>query len=236
MNENINSCPKCLSNNITYNREQSSAKRNISGTRVRVSKSVSIGGGKGKTTYQYKTVGLCKDCGHTWNVELNNAKKSRTWLWILIILFFPISLSVWFWKTERFNMTKKKKGIILAVVWVLLLAISAISNSNKKPSSPVPDKSIAVADTSEVSPNPSAVPTETPTIVPTKTLTTIPATPTVTPTKSEEKTRVIVNTETGKVHLPYCSKLPEEKNQLSFKTREKAVEEGYTDLCGICFK
>ena len=43
----------------------------------------------------------------------------------------------------------------------------------------------------------------------------------------------IGNKNSHKFHLPTCSSLPAEKNQVLFDTREEAVEAGYTP-CGNC--
>lgn len=48
-----------------------------------------------------------------------------------------IALSVYFWKTEKINLDKKKRAIILAISWVVILSVSAgIVASTAQSSSP----------------------------------------------------------------------------------------------------
>ena len=48
--------------------------------------------------------------------------------WIVAVLFWPISLSVWFWRSNAIASKKLKAGI-LAAVWVLLLVSSGNDSS-----------------------------------------------------------------------------------------------------------
>lgn len=47
----------------------------------------------------------------------------------LLFIFWPISLSFWFYKTDDIQIPKKTRIVILAVAWGILLLISAISNA-----------------------------------------------------------------------------------------------------------
>ena len=46
---------------------------------------------------------------------------------ILALLFWPIALSVLFWKTEKFNFSKPLRAAMLAVIWLALLCTIGIS-------------------------------------------------------------------------------------------------------------
>lgn len=65
----------------------------------------------------------------------NTPKKRGFLFWILAIAFFPISLSVWFYKTNKIKLDKKYRVIILAVLWIIIIAIGIFSPSeeSKKP-------------------------------------------------------------------------------------------------------
>ena len=89
-------CPKCCSNKIRFEREkiatatQTSSRRNTIGT-GRKKQSVS------QSTY--RTIGLCQDCGHTWNpnnrTTTTEKKGAPMWLWVLgWICIFPIPLTI----------------------------------------------------------------------------------------------------------------------------------------------
>ena len=61
-------CPRCGSTNITFSREKQGEVK-----------------GKRGTAVVRSTVGVCKDCGCTWQADSDNKapKKRRTWLWVL---------------------------------------------------------------------------------------------------------------------------------------------------------
>lgn len=102
-------CPKCSSSNIQFKRErQGEVKR-------RNNK-------KEKRKIVYKTVGLCNDCGYTWNAATKGVNSSsekssfdlKMLLWILgWIYIFPVPLMLLLQRKN--NMEQKlKKGIIIA--------------------------------------------------------------------------------------------------------------------------
>lgn len=117
-------CPKCGGQNVIFRRESKRSR----------SKSTS-----------YRTVGLCQDCGYTWVAGGSSGSSSKPWwVWLLIICFWPIPLSIWFWKTNKINLPNKTKGIILGVFWVFTLIISAVLGSTSTET-----KSTEVADSIE---------------------------------------------------------------------------------------
>lgn len=75
----------------------------------------------------------------------HSKKQSQTGclIWLLAIAFFPITISIWFWKSE-FVQSKKTKAIILAMVWFILLLIGGISaNGERANSDPLPSEAEA---------------------------------------------------------------------------------------------
>ena len=46
--------------------------------------------------------------------------------WIIVIAIFPISLSVWFYRTKRFNLSKQGKRIILTIFWSLIALLIVV--------------------------------------------------------------------------------------------------------------
>ncbi len=114
-NEETNSvCPKCGGNRIKFKREEIGSKK-----------------GKKSRDVLYRTVGICQDCGHTWDTTASDGKRSHSaWWWILVVLFFPISLSIWFYKTDKIKLDKKYRIIILVVVWIILLILGKVSPSD----------------------------------------------------------------------------------------------------------
>lgn len=123
-------CPKCGSNKASFKREVVGSKGSGAGVRVRVSKNVSVGTSGGNSKKQYRTIGFCPDCGYSWSAKERNPLVTVL-LWLFIYIpFFPITLSVWFWKTPKINLDKKKKAIILAVIWVLIFVIGLLNPSS----------------------------------------------------------------------------------------------------------
>ena len=110
-------CPRCGSRNVKFRREE-------------------VGNKKSKKSKQvfYRTVSICQDCGNTWNSN-GEAKKSGHGVgwWILAILFWPIVLSVWFYKTNDVKLDKKYRIIIIAAFWIILIIIGAVYPRDEVP-------------------------------------------------------------------------------------------------------
>lgn len=115
-------CPNCGSNNVTFSREkQAELKEDRNSTVVR------------------KTVGLCKDCGYTWNPEDQPPKKKRkTWLWVLGWLFiFPVPLTILMLQPER-TLDKEVRYAIIAAAWILFAIFVAGSKNQNSENSQKP--------------------------------------------------------------------------------------------------
>ncbi len=128
-NETTGKCPKCGNAKITFKREristttQSSSRKNFIGT-----------GRKGEAISQsnYRTVGICQNCGYTWNpnaVNSNARSGKKTWLWVLGWIFiFPIPLTILLLRNKE--MKPAVKYSIIAAAWILYFIIGLSSNSN----------------------------------------------------------------------------------------------------------
>lgn len=104
---NKTGCPKCASSHITFNREMQGELK-----------------GKNRTTVIRSTIGLCKDCGYTWDTtsNLQQQKNRKTWLWVLgWICIFPIPLTILLFR-QKDRKPALKYGII-AVAWIIYLII-----------------------------------------------------------------------------------------------------------------
>lgn len=102
---NKTGCPKCKSTNITFNREKQGEVKEKKGT-----------------TVVRSTVGMCKDCGYTWNTQGELTKKSKTWLWVLgWICIFPLPLTILLLRKKE--MKPSIKYGIIAVAWIIYLMI-----------------------------------------------------------------------------------------------------------------
>ena len=112
---NKKGCPACGSTNIQFSREKQGEVRNKNSKRV-----------------IHRTVGFCKDCGHTWypsapgNVQKNNSMVP----WILgWIFFFPAPVMVLIWRKKN-TWDLKVKIAVTVVFWVVLFLYSML-NPNK---------------------------------------------------------------------------------------------------------
>lgn len=121
-------CPKCGSNNIKFQREKigsvgksQSHKSTFSNTRN--SNSV--------RQNAYRTIGLCQNCGHTWNpdsADKGNGSGRKTWLWVLGWIFiFPVPLTILLLRKK--DMKPAVKYGIIAAAWLLFLVIGVFGNS-----------------------------------------------------------------------------------------------------------
>lgn len=122
-------CPKCGGTNIKFHREPVGTSYNSYYRRTGVKSSwifpASIRNGHRKIAY--RTVGLCSDCGHTWGIESD--VQHSGWQYLFLLLIWPIALSVWFWKTNAFQLDKKWRAVILSIAWLILISGVLISES-----------------------------------------------------------------------------------------------------------
>ncbi len=122
-------CPKCGSTKINFKRErigtatQSISRKNVVGS-----------GRKGQSVSQasYRTVGLCQNCGYTWNPNMSSAnggkKGTPTWVWALgWICMFPLPLTILLLRKKDMKPTLKYS--IIAAAWILYLIIGLYGNS-----------------------------------------------------------------------------------------------------------
>lgn len=128
---NVGVCPKCGNSNITFKRER------VGTATQHTSRKNVIGSGRtGQSVSQtaYRTVGLCQNCGHTWNPNAGNSGSRssgsgrKTWLWVLgWICIFPVPLTILMLRKK--DMKPAVKYGIIAVAWLLFFVIGMSGNS-----------------------------------------------------------------------------------------------------------
>lgn len=172
---NKQGCPKCGSSNIMFNRE----------------KQAELKGKKG-TSIVRNTVGICNDCGFTWNAgEKASNKKSKTWLWVLGWIFiFPVPVTILMLRKKDMKPVLKYGIICLAWFTFLLFALVGGSNNdadgaNRAVNRSNPQK--AETTTSDPAATPTQAPPPTASVAPTSKPTPSP-TPLPTPTSEPEPT------------------------------------------------
>ena len=140
----VGGCPKCGSTNVTFKRERvgtstrRSSHKNILGT-GRTGQSVSQSA--------YRTVGLCQNCGYTWNPNAANQGSGRkTWLWVLgWICIFPVPLTILMLRKK--GMKPAVKYGIIAAAWLLFFVIGL--SGNGEADTPQPDVPNATIQTEQ---------------------------------------------------------------------------------------
>ncbi len=158
VDNNVGKCPKCGNSKITFKRErvgtatQSRSRKNYIGT-----------GRQGQSVSQsaYRTVGVCQNCGYTWNPnETNKGSGKKTWLWVLgWICIFPLPLTILLLRKK--DMKSAVKYGIIAVAWILYLIIALAggsgddsnntANSGKDVSQSIVSEEAVQSDNSETS-------------------------------------------------------------------------------------
>lgn len=97
-------CPSCRSTNVSYHRETQGEVK-----------------GKNGTSIVRATVGVCADCGYTWNTSEPEKKKTPTWVWVLGWIFiFPLPLT--FLMLRKKEMKPALKYGIIVAVWICYFA------------------------------------------------------------------------------------------------------------------
>ncbi len=123
---NKQGCPICHSSNVTFNREKQSEIKGKNGTQI-----------------IRHTVGVCKDCGHTWFIDDNSSEgKPKLWLWILgWICIFPVPLTILMLRKK--DLSNSVKYGVIAASWIVYLLIGLFGSPNDT-------KSTTTADTSQI--------------------------------------------------------------------------------------
>lgn len=143
-------CPQCGSTKINFKRER------VASTSRSSSRKKYVGNGrKGQSVSQssYRTIGLCQNCGYTWNPNAgssNTQAKSGApmWLWVLgWICIFPVPLTILMLRKK--DMKPAVKYSIIAVAWIVYLLIGfggsgSDSSKTETTNQPVNDTSIEV--------------------------------------------------------------------------------------------
>lgn len=131
---NKQGCPKCGSSNVEFKRENQGEIR-----------------GKNAKQIIHRTVGFCKDCGHTWytsNMESDVPKKNNMLWWVLgWIFFFPAPVMVLIWRKKN-TWNIKVKIAVTVVFWILIFIIGSTNKSSDTSSSST--TSDTVEETKEV--------------------------------------------------------------------------------------
>ena len=143
---NVGVCPKCGNSNITFKRErvgtatQRTSHKNLIGT-GRTGQSVSQSA--------YRTVGLCQNCGHTWNPNAGSKSSGKkTWLWVLgWICIFPVPLTILLLRKK--NMKPAVKYGIIAVAWLLYFIIGSTGGETETPFTDVTTPTAAIVEQTE---------------------------------------------------------------------------------------
>lgn len=116
-------CPNCGSTNVSFRREKQGEVKQKKGT-------VTV----------HATIGMCKDCGFTWNESgPSSVKKRKTWLWVLGWLFiFPVPLTILLLRKK--DMNAALKYVILGIAWVAYILIIVIGRSGNTDKGTIPNE------------------------------------------------------------------------------------------------
>lgn len=122
-------CPKCGSSNFRYELRSAGTRSTTTYRRTGVKHSWFIPAGVRNYNSQrkQKSVGICPDCGY-----IDDRAEKGCLFYLLCLLFFPISLSVWFYKTQAIRLDKKWRLLIIAAFWAVLILGCSINSSKKK--------------------------------------------------------------------------------------------------------
>lgn len=123
---NIGKCPKCGNSQIAFKRER------VSTATQSCSRKNYIGSGRqGQSVSHsvYRTIGVCQNCGYTWESNTStNTSSRKTWLWVLgWICVFPLPLTILLLRKK--DMKPAVKYGIIAFAWILFLGIGMAGNS-----------------------------------------------------------------------------------------------------------
>ena len=116
-------CPNCGSHNFRYELRAAGTRSTTNYYRTGVKNSWVLPAGQ-KTYHsqrKQKAVGICLDCGY-----VEERQEKGCLFYLLCLLFFPISLSVWFYKAKAIRLDKKWRALIIAGFWALFIVLAGI--------------------------------------------------------------------------------------------------------------
>lgn len=129
----MSNCPNCGSNNINYKREKVNTSVKSRGSSFKFF--TTTRSNNRNTNFNYHTIGMCKDCGYTFEIATETEAPSKPplsfWKIFFGIVFFYISIPIWFYKTDKINLPKKTRGIIIAVFAAFMFLVGALSPSSE---------------------------------------------------------------------------------------------------------
>lgn len=116
-------CPNCGSQRFRYELRDAGtrSKSNYYRTGVKNSWIVPSGQKTYNSQRKQKAVGFCPDCGY---IEDKQAQQKSGWYYVLCFLFWPITLSIWFYKTNSIKLDRKWRLLIIAFFWFILMMSS----------------------------------------------------------------------------------------------------------------
>lgn len=119
-------CPRCGGQKFHYELRSDGTRSNTNYYRTGVQRSWVLPAGqiKHQSHRKQKAVGICPECGYT-------AEKQETGclFYLLCFIFWPITLSVWFYNTSLIRLKKGWKALILACIWIPLCFASGTAQS-----------------------------------------------------------------------------------------------------------
>lgn len=128
--DNIAICPNCGHSRIMFRREEieTTTKSRLRNNYYAFGKGKQRGKAVSQTTY--RTVGVCQDCGYTWEADETDETayggNKRTWLWVLGWIFmFPLPITILLMRKKEMNAILKY-GIIIAA-WIVYFTLGLTS-------------------------------------------------------------------------------------------------------------
>lgn len=116
-------CPRCGSSSVKceIRTAGTAASTHYYRTGVKSSWIIPAGMKHYKSKRKHKTIALCQNCGYSFNPDTVDTKKIL--FYVLCFIFFPISLSVWFYRTPRIKLNKIWRVVIIVAFWASLYLI-----------------------------------------------------------------------------------------------------------------
>lgn len=120
-------CPKCGSTNVKFEIRSAGTKSSTNYYRTGVKSSWFIPAGRKSynSNRKQKSVGICQNCGHIWEPVEDGCL-----FYLICVLFFPITLSILFYKSNRIKMEKKYRVLVIIAAFLLIISLGAIIGSN----------------------------------------------------------------------------------------------------------
>ena len=121
-------CPRCGSRSVEFSVRSAGTSSTTNYYRTGIKKSWIIPSNRRKyeSTHRHKTIAMCRNCGYQWTAYEDAANRGCLF-YIICVLFFPITLTVFFCSGDSPRLPKRTRRIIAICLWIAFFILAIVA-------------------------------------------------------------------------------------------------------------